>query len=181
MSQLPSLSSSNKTERATEADAAEIVAVILGAYPQRDVGNDPVYVGLLTEALIGEPRAMLRKMIDPKYGLIAEKPFLPTLSDVRAFMEQHRARCESHDTVAHELAKQLEDRRADEEFDYTQISPEQWSELGKSIGKAVKHVTIGKANTDRLFERARCGSGQALAQSVLVQHGEFFGGSNDQD
>lgn len=77
-------------ETADQIYATEVVSYLLGSFPQQ--APDPeVYASQLIALCVGRPKTLLRKMVNPVEGLSGDANFLPSLAEVKAWLEDNSA------------------------------------------------------------------------------------------
>lgn len=62
------------------SEALDLVAKLVGQWPQREVGQD--YVGALAVVLTDYPRSIVQRCCDPRQGVARETKFMPTVADL---------------------------------------------------------------------------------------------------
>lgn len=132
-------------KRCSPVEAAEAAKLILGSYPKRSANDPVIYLRQVAAALEGEPVNAVRRMIDPKLGLVANHPFLPTLSEIRDFLRPdpdpggYRYRQERRER---ETAAQLRERNASAIEDKSErIRQADWDWLKGEMAKAADALT----------------------------------------
>jgi hypothetical protein len=68
---------------------AKVVKMLLSGYPNQEPKDPKTYAKFLIAALEGKPKRVVRRVVDPNEGLIAVCQFLPTVADLRKWIEPY--------------------------------------------------------------------------------------------
>lgn len=66
--------------------------MLMGFYPAREVNDPAAFARGMTAMMAAYPLDFVRRVVDPVNGLPSRLKWLPTLADVKAALEQERAR-----------------------------------------------------------------------------------------
>ncbi len=124
----------------SEKEAAKAAALIVGSYPQSKAANPEVYMRQLRALLTGIPLAALFALIDPKRGILGRCSFLPTMAEVRAWIEEYEAPRRS---LARALRAEIETLGAIEPPRPDDAERERRRQVAASIGEQPKAPNLG--------------------------------------
>ena len=75
----------------SEAEAVQIVSLMVVAYPQTPPPDPKAYMHMVVGRLTGTPLADARAMLDPRIGIVTQHAFLPSLAEIHRWLEERQA------------------------------------------------------------------------------------------
>lgn len=125
-------------------DAARMLT---GFYPAREVNDFKAYAAGMAALLGAYPLDFVRRVCNPVDGLPSRLKWLPTLADVKAALEDERARRDRIGASALHVINEADRRRvaAEREREYqserAKMTPEQRAELAERLTKGLRAMT----------------------------------------
>lgn len=96
--------------RVDKAGAAQIAKMFLGQYPQRQGGDEDIYVRQLMDLIASYPEEIAMKLASVKTNPLPGSPFLPGIGEVRDAMDKITQPLQQNLTTQRQLKSQIENR-----------------------------------------------------------------------
>lgn len=157
------METSSTSDLADEIYASRVVNMLLSSHPHQ--AHDPkTLMRQLTVLCTGEPKEVLRRMVDPRDGLVAESEFVPTIAKVKGWLEARRSYRTPREAPEHKLLPPLQEE---------QVSPEERARRVKrlkDVARVIRATTKAKVIGRPLnWKRTQAKDHSALVETDLVK------------